>query len=57
MDRRTLFDRILAFAVGIASFTLLLVWSFPGLHPYVWSDLAVGAGLLPQEAMLPGLGA
>lgn len=57
MDRRTFLDRILALAVGVVSFALLLVWSFPGLHPYVWTDMAVGAGLLPQGTMLPGFGA
>lgn len=56
-ENKTLFDRILALATGAIAFALLTVWAFPGLHPYVWNDVAVGAGLLPQTDMLPGFGA
>lgn len=35
---------------------LLTVWSFPGLHPAVWTDTAIAAGLLPQKALVPNLG-
>lgn len=55
-EKRTLLDRILALAVGVVGFVLLLTWSFPGIHPYAWNDMAVGGGLLPQGDMLPGLG-
>ena len=47
-------DLILAAAVGIAAFVFLTVWAFPGLHPRVWTETAVAAGLLPQAKMLPG---
>ena len=55
-EKRTLLDRILAVAAGIVGFVLLLAWSFPGIHPFAWNDMAVGGGLLPQGDMLPGLG-
>ena len=48
-------DLILAAAVGIAAFVFLSIWDFPGLHPRVWGETAVAAGLLPQAKMLPGL--
>ena len=50
-------DRVLALTVGILAFVLLLVWAFPGIHPYAWKDIAEGASLLPQDNMLPGFGA
>ena len=49
-------DRVLAAAVGIAAFVLMCVWPFNGIHPYVWDDVAIAAGLVPQGRMLPGLG-
>lgn len=56
-ERNTFIDRILAVLVGVLAFGFLALWSFPGEHPYVWTDMAVSAGLLPQGKMLPGLGA
>jgi len=47
-------DLVLAAAVGIAAFVFLTAWAFPGLHPRVWNETAVAAGLLPQAKMLPG---
>ena len=47
---------MLAAAVGIAAVVMSGVWSFDGLHPAVWTDTAVAAGLLPQDALLPGFG-
>lgn len=57
MEKKSFVDSVLALAAGAIVFVLLTVWSFPGLHPYVWDDIAVASGLLPQGDMLPGLGA
>ena len=49
-------DKILAAAVGIAAFVLMVIWPFDGIHPYAWDDVAIAAGLIPQGSMLPGIG-
>ena len=56
VTKRSRIDRVMALAVGVIAFVLLSIWSFPGIHPYAWTDMAVGAGLLPPSGMLPGLG-
>ena len=55
-ETNTWVDRTLAAAVGIAAFVLLFVWAFPGVHPAAWNDIAISAGLVPQDKMLPGFG-
>lgn len=55
-ETKSFVDRVLALFAGGVAFVLLMVWAFPGLHPYVWKDIAIGAGLLPKDVMLPGFG-
>lgn len=49
-------DRMIAGVVAVFPIVLLSIWSFPGLHPYVWEDTAIAAGLLPAKEILPGFG-
>lgn len=43
-------------AAGLALFTsgLLTLWTFPGLSPHAWEDMAIGAGVRPIKAIFPG---
>ena len=49
------FDWLIAFAISAAVFALLWVWSYPGLYPASWGDLAVASGTRPPRSVLPGL--
>lgn len=55
-ERNTKLDLLFATLIGIGSLALMFVWSFDGLHPFVWNDTAVAAGVLPKGQLLPGLG-
>ena len=47
-------DGILALALAAATWVLLLRWEYPCLHPSVWADAAVAAGLRPAARIFPG---
>lgn len=49
-------DRIVAASLAAAVVVLLSIWPFQGLHPQVWTETAIAAGLLPADGLLPGLG-
>lgn len=46
---------LIAVGVALAAFGLLKLWSWPFLHPGIWEDLAIAAGLRPPETPFPGL--
>lgn len=54
--KNSLLDVILALLIGVGGFLLMTIWSFDGLHPFVWKDVAIATGAIPKGQMLPGLG-
>ncbi len=52
---RTWWDVLMAVGVGVLTYVLLTLWSLPCLHPSVWDDVAVAAGLRPPAHPFPGL--
>jgi len=55
-ERIGLGDLALALVLSAMTFVLLFLWSFPGLHPGVWNDAAVAAGVRPATHAVPGFG-
>lgn len=47
-------DLIIAGVLGAVTWALLTIWEFPGLHPAVWNDAAVAAGVRPAAQVLSG---
>lgn len=43
--------------LGVFGVSLLLLWwwSYPTLHPLVWEEVAIGAGIRPPESPFPGI--
>ncbi len=52
---RTWWDPWAVVGVGAAMYALLSLWPLPCLHPSVWGDVAVAAGLRPPANPFPGL--
>lgn len=48
-------DALATIGVFVGALLLLSVWSFPMLHPLVWDDAAVAAGLRPPADPFPGV--
>ena len=48
-------DAAIAAALGVLAFALLSAWTYDGLHPSVWTDCAVAAGLREPASLAPGL--
>lgn len=51
---RVWWDSLLTLGVGVAVYGLLSLWSVPCLHPSVWDDVSVAAGLRPPANPFPG---
>ena len=47
-------DLIIAAALAVLTFFGLQVWEFPGLHPSIWDDAVVAAGVRPATHVIPG---
>ncbi len=48
-------DVLMTVGVGVLTYVLLTVWQLPCLHPSVWDEVAVAAGLRPPAHPFPGL--
>lgn len=48
-------DFIIAACFGFGAFVAMSVFSYPGLHPSVWQDAAVAAGVRPPTGIVHGL--
>lgn len=48
-------DFIIAGAIALIVGVLLSVWAYPNLHPEVWGEAAVAAGIRPPEVPVNGL--
>lgn len=48
-------DPLATAGVFLIALLLLCFWSFPVVHPLVWNDLSVAAGLRPPEQPFPGV--
>jgi len=48
-------DYLSAGLAGLAFLMVALVWAYPELHPDVWTETAVAAGLRPPSTMAGGL--
>ncbi len=55
-EQPDLWDRLLAFFCAAGAAALLYFCSFGFLHPDVWADAAIAAGLRPPETISPSLG-
>jgi len=53
-ERIGLGDLALSAVLAAGTFVLLSLWSFPGLHPGVWNDACVAAGVRPAMHVMPG---
>ena len=49
------FDLLIALALAAGVFALLGVWSYPGIYPPAWGDIAAAAGTRPPQSLTPGL--
>ena len=47
-------DLIIAAVLGTAVFLFATLWSYPTLHPTLWGDAAVAAGVRPATSVVPG---
>lgn len=45
-------DLVIAGVLGFATFFLLNLWEFPGLHPSMWNDAAVASGVRPASHVI-----
>lgn len=48
-------DWLIALGVAVGVFALLALWSYPGIYPPAWNDIAVAAGTRPPQSIVPGL--
>ncbi len=48
-------DGLMTVGVGVLAYALLTVWQLPCLHPSVWDEVTVAAGLRPPAHPFPGL--
>ena len=47
-------DFVIAAALAVLTFFGLQIWEFPGLHPSIWDDAVVAAGVRPATHVIPG---
>lgn len=47
-------DLVIAAALAVITFFGLQIWEFPGLHPSIWEDAVVAAGVRPATHVIPG---
>ena len=52
---REKWDPLATASVFLCALMLLVLWAFPGIHPLVWDELSVAAGLRPPEQPFPGV--
>lgn len=52
---REKWDPLATAGVFLCALMLLVLWAFPGIHPLVWDELSVAAGLRPPEQPFPGV--
>lgn len=55
VQHREWWDIPMILFVGALTYVLHTLWSFECIHPAVWGELAVSAGLRPPEEPFPGL--
>ncbi len=48
-------DLLIALVIAAGVFALLCLWSYPGIYPAAWEDIAVAAGTRPPQSVVPGL--
>ena len=53
-ERIGLGDLVIVTLIAVLTAGISFLWEFPGLHPSVWSDALVAAGLRPSTAAVPG---
>ena len=53
-EQPDLWDRLIAFLLGLATTVALWAGSAGALHPGAWNDAAVAARLMPPESVAPG---
>ena len=47
-------DLVIAALLAAFTWTLQVLWEYPGMHPSVWGDAAVSVGVRPATHVMPG---